>query len=578
MMRALLRSRKAVIFNILLVLITVVVLTYGLVQVGDKYRKIDREIGEEPFKVVAKVQQGENALIFLDLSARMALRQAVYDLHSRGGMTGTGCGTYYGFRMWNSASGEDCAPDMESAEQALKDLFLSNLQARVSAYPYADFAGDLPSSAVSAGAAVAAEEVDGELQCPSGMRLLQGGASGTSSSVTGSPGFSAAQLTSENVGALVLADAHCYKGRGYGNGPTEFVCVSFVEQVLKDLGVEVTKDMHRKIFIQSGTGKSGHELVESNHESIRGVELALVSEGIGASVPVDGARRGDFVQYWFKRGDEWAGHSVVIERKRDDGLFDVFGAHEGKKGVDVLRGVNLAGPGVKAFIARLDPSAVDIDAAGFACPAAASICMPGSTFSATLYDFVVNSSGGMTTLVGVARQNIAVGRDREYSPLPLGVECRMSGPVRDYDVDYLRRTYGHNDQLIRANLDAVKFMGVDVEVHRLVTGALRCVQKRIKTSCSGVEYGFRTIDSYRPLGGRDDPEHPPAGCFGISLEINRDTNPDRQDGELVTDIPDCVIDAFKAYGFEWGGDFRDTKRPSLFRFMADPEDVEIIGR
>lgn len=144
------RGRKAVVFNALIVVFTIIVLTFAFIRLTEKVNKVDMEIGEAPLKIVAQIQDGEKALIFLDFASNMALYQAIFDLQS-GQATQSECGTYYGFDMWNTGTGETCFLDADEIEEELKAHFTSNLVARVSAYPNADFVGRSSAIAYSRG-------------------------------------------------------------------------------------------------------------------------------------------------------------------------------------------------------------------------------------------------------------------------------------------------------------------------------------------------------------------------------------------------------------------------------------------
>ena len=83
-------------FNILIVIFTGAILIFAFLQLSYKLKAIPKEIGESPYEVIATIQQGEKALIFLDLASKWALSQAVYDVQSGLGLEST-CGIYYGF-------------------------------------------------------------------------------------------------------------------------------------------------------------------------------------------------------------------------------------------------------------------------------------------------------------------------------------------------------------------------------------------------------------------------------------------------------------------------------------------------
>lgn len=151
-----LRRKKAMmVFNIFLVILATFALTYAYIRISEKHNNIRREIGEQPMEVIMRVQEGEKALIFLDFAARMAVYEAIYDLQSSGGISKTSkCGMFYGFNMWNSKSGSTCFVDSEIAKDSFRDYFVSNLVARVAAYPTADFVSNVPSAAFQRGASI----------------------------------------------------------------------------------------------------------------------------------------------------------------------------------------------------------------------------------------------------------------------------------------------------------------------------------------------------------------------------------------------------------------------------------------
>ncbi len=77
--------------------------------------------------------------------------------------------------------------------------------------------------------------------------------------------------------------------------------------------------------------------------------------------------------------------------------------------------------------------------------------------------------------------------------------------------------------------------------------------------------------------------------YGIAIDINPSDNPfctDTSDPNaptpydpknlcggknvLKTDLPQCMIDAFKHYGFFWGGEWNSMKDAMHFEFHGDP--------
>jgi lysophospholipase L1-like esterase len=207
--------------------------------------------------------------------------------------------------------------------------------------------------------------------------------------------------------------------------------------------------------------------------------------------------------------------------------------------------------------------------------AANMVCIPDTILPKILYDFIINSSSGITTIIGIARQNIAVGINKTAMALPAGAACVPLAADKDYDPEFLKKTYGRNELEVRAQIQQVSFMGKDVEIHRLVAPALACVEQEIKNCEEGRNYNYRTIDSFIWQGLADQPDVLATSSFGISLNINLDTNPNAQNNQLMTDIPQCVVAAFKRFGFKWGGDFQAVKSPAHFEFMAEPARISI---
>jgi hypothetical protein len=62
-------------------------------------------------------------------------------------------------------------------------------------------------------------------------------------------------------------------------------------------------------------------------------------------------------------------------------------------------------------------------------------------------------------------------------------------------------------------------------------------------------------------------------CFATAIDFNWDKNPLKDDGVLVSDMPKCFVDAFKRYGFTWGGDWSGRKDAMHFEFHGDPDKI-----
>jgi hypothetical protein len=139
------RSKKAMLFNIMLVIFTIIVLTTAFIKLSS--RKcitpevcVEKEIGEYPIDVMLKIQEGSKAMIYLDVAARFSLYQSLYELQKNGGLSDTGdCGMYYDFAVWKDAKGKYCLPEKKDVRESFQKYVTASLLGRLYKYPHADF-------------------------------------------------------------------------------------------------------------------------------------------------------------------------------------------------------------------------------------------------------------------------------------------------------------------------------------------------------------------------------------------------------------------------------------------------------
>ncbi|NQU79775.1 peptidoglycan DD-metalloendopeptidase family protein [Candidatus Woesearchaeota archaeon] len=199
-------------------------------------------------------------------------------------------------------------------------------------------------------------------------------------------------------------------------------------------------------------------------------------------------------------------------------------------------------------------------------------CVPDNILPSTLFDFIINSSGGVTSIVGISRQNIAVGINKNLVAISQGAVCQPIQADLNYDIDFLRETYGQTQMDVDSQLETISFLDNEIRVHRRIAPVLGCVENALQ-ECG--DYSFRSVSSYEVSSVYGLPDLLSTSSFGISLNINLGSNPNDQSGELITDMPTCVVDAFRRFGFRWGGDFETAKCPSYFGFMAHPNRIVI---
>ncbi len=141
------KNKRAIFFGPMILLFTILILTYSFIRLSNKMDAVTEEIGINQLEAVAMIQEGEKALLFLDFAAKMSIYQAVYDLQQRGGISDSStCGTYYGFNKWNSEQGQNCIVNTDNAKTALQNIFVSNVVSRMAGHPTADFAAQIPES------------------------------------------------------------------------------------------------------------------------------------------------------------------------------------------------------------------------------------------------------------------------------------------------------------------------------------------------------------------------------------------------------------------------------------------------
>lgn len=131
------------------------------------------------------------------------------------------------------------------------------------------------------------------------------------------------------------------------------------------------------------------------------------------------------------------------------------------------------------------------------------------------------------------------------------------------------------------------FMGLRIRLHKKVVPKLRCVERTIRTKCSGKgrRYvpraigGFREANTYR---GGEVSNH----MFGIAIDIDPDRNPccgcvdpwpshracqgQKKSVYEKTELTSCWIGAFEQHGFHWLG--HDSLEDTMhFEYLGDPD-------
>ncbi len=176
---------------------------------------------------------------------------------------------------------------------------------------------------------------------------------------------------------------------------------------------------------------------------------------------------------------------------------------------------------------------------------------------------------------------------------------QLQGKAHLKAVRYRIRRYGYiegvgdeelNPKSAYSQATTMRFMGHLVQVHERIVPALRCVERRIKKTCSeGADRyvpnaigGFRKENTYR---GAEISNH----LFGIALDIDPDRNPccgcvkpwpdhPACQGPATTvyertALPRCWVHAFERYGFYWLGRDKELRDTMHFEFLGDPDRI-----
>jgi hypothetical protein len=123
--------KKGSIFILLLtVLFIFAMLPLLYFAVHTKTGKFERNIGEKQATLLQTYEKGEIPLFYIDEAAKLAFREAVYEVYHDGG-AGGGCGSYDGYVLLNDRT-RSCYPDIKSR---LKSGMLESLYGYLEKFP-----------------------------------------------------------------------------------------------------------------------------------------------------------------------------------------------------------------------------------------------------------------------------------------------------------------------------------------------------------------------------------------------------------------------------------------------------------
>jgi soluble lytic murein transglycosylase-like protein len=103
--------KKAFLFSISLVLVTVIVLVSALIVLNKVREPLKEKIGERQFQLISLYQKGESIKFFIEQAAKIAARETAIILAKSGGFATDGkCSDYISYNLWN----QGCFPDYET--------------------------------------------------------------------------------------------------------------------------------------------------------------------------------------------------------------------------------------------------------------------------------------------------------------------------------------------------------------------------------------------------------------------------------------------------------------------------------
>lgn len=105
--------------------------------------------------------------------------------------------------------------------------------------------------------------------------------------------------------------------------------------------------------------------------------------------------------------------------------------------------------------------------------------------------------------------------------------------------------------------------GLNIRLHRLVAPSFESCLFKTKAICPG--YKIRMLGGHCARFKMHDPKRGlSTHSWGIAFDINWDKNP--VSSKLITDIPEEFVQVFVQDGWDWGGNWKDTKDSMHFQF------------
>ncbi len=243
-----------------------------------------------------------------------------------------------------------------------------------------------------------------------------------------------------------------------------------------------------------------------------------------------------------------------------------------------------------------------VNTAGASASSASSAPAPGAStvLADDEPDVAPSASASPSALAGVDGPGVITAGCYEQKPQDFLIRgtyhpVRQHKPEHAKSIAYRATQYGVIPKLTPRDLNghapeqetlASPFMGLNVQLHRKIWPALRCVERQINKTCPNT-YHPEILSGWRPKNTYHQGEisnH----VFGIAIDVDPHKNPcchciepwnnhprcaDRKATPYEhTELPRCWIESFERFGFYWLGQdkLEDTMH---FEFLGDPDKI-----
>ncbi len=152
--------------------------------------------------------------------------------------------------------------------------------------------------------------------------------------------------------------------------------------------------------------------------------------------------------------------------------------------------------------------------------------------------------------------------------------CKAIPRIYNQQREPYYKLYGSSSAEVNNQLEYINFMGHNVRVHSKVKPAFDCVLQDLVQCEQATNYIYNHVSTWfwRNVGTTNIRSY---HSWGVAIDINPQTNP--QGATFKSDLPSCLIDTFKRYGFEWGGEWTGNYDTMHFEFKGDPSVLSNIS-